>query len=409
MPITKTERNLWSAFIGEAKANRLYVPYAMKAMEEGFPEVAQVFMEVSGAETIHAMSHLKAAGEERSTVENLVAVIRGEAEEGDFMYPRMTQEAEAEGRPDASASFRLAGERERHHLAAFQAALDDLLERRPDLKPLAAQAAAPMKRPDSTAEAQRPVSSTLPPGAVNERALKEVLGEKERIITLQRLREVMFGAQDGLVSTVAIVSSVALATGQNSIVIIAGATSALAGMVSMAAGSYLGSRAEQEVHISELELEAREIAEHPAEEMAELIEIYQREGLSYDEAIALAERVGSDRDLWLKTLAEKELGISAEPLVSPWKDSLTMGLSFILGAIFPVSLYFVMPARTAVLPSIIVTLVTLFLVGVAKGSFLKRQPLRSGLEVVAVGTVSALVGYLIGSVLPGLLGIESVG
>ena len=143
MPITKTERNLWSAFIGEAKANRLYVAYAMKAMEEGFPEVAQVFMEVSGAETIHAVSHLKAAGEVRSTVENLVAVIRGEAEEGDFMYPRMTQEAEQEGRPDAAASFRLAGERERHHLVAFQAALDDLLERRPDLKPLAAQAAAP--------------------------------------------------------------------------------------------------------------------------------------------------------------------------------------------------------------------------------------------------------------------------
>ena len=244
---------------------------------------------------------------------------------------------------------------------------------------------------------------------MNERALKEVLGEKERISTLQRLREVMFGAQDGLVSTVAVVSSVAVATGQNSIVIIAGATSALAGMVSMAAGSYLGSRAEQEVHVSELEMEAREIAEHPAEEMAELIEIYQREGLSYDEAIALAERVGSDRDLWLKTLAEKELGISAEPLVSPWKDSLTMGLSFILGAIFPMSLYFVMPARTAVLPSIIVTLVTLFLVGVAKGSFLQRQPLRSGLEVVAVGTISALVGYLIGAVLPGLLGVESVG
>ncbi len=409
MPISRTERNLWSAFIGEAKANRLYVAYAMKAMEEGFPEVAQVFMEVSGAETIHAISHLKAAGEVRSTVENLVAVIRGEAEEGNFVYPRMTKEAEEEGRPDASASFRLAGERERHHLVAFQAALDDLLERRPDLKPLAAQAAAPMKRPGSTAEAQRPVSSILPQGAVNERALKEVLGEKERISNLQRLREVMFGAQDGLVSTVAVASSVALATGDSGIVIIAGATSSLAGMVSMAAGSYLGSRAEVEVHISELEFEAREIEDHPAEELAELIEIYQREGMSFNEAVDLAERVSADKGLWLRTLAEKELGLSAEPLGSPLKDSMTMGVSFIAGAIFPMLLYFFIDARTAVLPSILLTLTTLFVVGTAKGKILKRSPLRSGLEVVGVGTMSAAIGYVIGTLLPGLVGINVSG
>lgn len=50
MPITRTERNLWSAFIDEAKANRMYEAFAIKAMEEGYPEVAEVFMEASGSE-----------------------------------------------------------------------------------------------------------------------------------------------------------------------------------------------------------------------------------------------------------------------------------------------------------------------------------------------------------------------
>ncbi|MBI2885686.1 MAG: VIT1/CCC1 transporter family protein [Chloroflexi bacterium] len=400
MPVSKTDLNLWSAFIGEAKANRLYVAYAMKAMEEGLPEVAQIFMEVSGAETIHAVSHLRAAGEVRSTVENLVAVIRDEAMETDTMYPRMAQEADAEGRPEAAASFRLAGEREGHHLEAFQQALQGLLERRPDLRPLAARAALP---PTAMPPAERGAPVAAP--ELGERAVQEVLGEKQRISTLQRLREVMFGAQDGLVSTVAVVSSVALATGDNGVVFIAGATSGLAGMVSMAAGSYLGSRAEQEVQLSELEIEAREIAEHPAEELAELVEIYQREGMGRDEAIGLAERVASDRQLMLKTMAEKELGVTPEPLLSPWKDSLTMGLSFISGAVFPMLPYGFLPARAAVVPAIVLTLFVLFLVGVGKGMVLHRPSLRSGLEVVAVGTASAALGYVIGSMLPSLLGI----
>ena len=49
MDMTRTERNLWSAFLGEAKANRLYTAYALKALDEGLPEVAQVFMEAAGA------------------------------------------------------------------------------------------------------------------------------------------------------------------------------------------------------------------------------------------------------------------------------------------------------------------------------------------------------------------------
>lgn len=391
MPVSRTDRNLWSAFIDEAKANRLYHSYAQKAREEGLDGVAALFEEASAAESVHAVALLQVAGEVRGTVDNLMTLIRGEAEEIDVIYPRRIKEAESEGRPDAAASFKRAWEDERRHLKALEVALEDLLTKRPDLRPLAVEARHASPLPTDTALAS------------------EMLKEKERVSTLQRLREVVFGAQDGLVSTVAVASSVAVATGESGIVIIAGATSALAGMVSMAAGSYLGSRAEQDVHRSELAIEEREIAEHPAEEMAELIAVYRHEGMSYDSAVEMAERIAADHQVWLSTMAEKELGLSSSPMVNPIKDSLTMGASFILGAVFPILPYLFLSASAALVPSAVVTLVVLFLAGIAKGVMLKRPPVLAGLEIAGVGLFSGVLGYLLGSLLPAILGIAPSG
>ena len=122
----RTQRNLWSAFLGEAKANRLYVAYALKALDEGHPEVAQAFMEAAGAETIHALSHLKAMAEVKSSLENLKAVTEGEAYEFETMYPRMIADALNDARQDAADSFRQALQGEKHHLAIFLQALADL-------------------------------------------------------------------------------------------------------------------------------------------------------------------------------------------------------------------------------------------------------------------------------------------
>jgi len=79
--LTRTEKNLWNAIVGEAMAYLKYNAYAHKALEEGYPEVAQVFQEVAGAETIHGMSHLRVAGEIESTVQNLETVTIGETKE----------------------------------------------------------------------------------------------------------------------------------------------------------------------------------------------------------------------------------------------------------------------------------------------------------------------------------------
>src|SRR4249920_3843936 len=109
---SKTEANLQVALAGEADANRRYLAYGIQALNEGRPEIAQLFFEAAGAETIHALNHLRTMGAIGSTRANLEQAATGEMLEIDVVLPRMIREAEEDGRADAAASFQLALERE---------------------------------------------------------------------------------------------------------------------------------------------------------------------------------------------------------------------------------------------------------------------------------------------------------
>lgn len=404
--LTKTERNLWNAIVGEAMAYLKYNAFAHKALEEGYPEVAQVFQEVAGAETIHGMNHLRVAGEIRSTIDNLRIVTKGETKEFSFMYPRMIRDAQDEDRQDAVSSFALALEREKHHLEVFTQALKQL-EIRQTTSGIEASEIQLNKQEstDPTNSLRDNTTSTQMPTLTSETyiaATREVDKERFRVANLGRLKEVVFGAQDGILSTVALVTAVAVGVGASgtSTVLVAGLAAALAGMISMATGAYLGSRAEQDVQRSEIAREAQELEENPAEELAELVVIFQREGKSFAEAQALAEEISQDKDLWLNTLVEKELGISAEETTNPIKDGLVMGASFIIAALIPILPYFFFRGPLAITISIIGALTGLFILGMGKGRLVQRSPLLQGLEILVIGAVSAGLGFILGDLIP---------
>src|SRR6266545_4047445 len=189
MAASKTDANLQVALAGEADANRRYLAYGIQSMNEGRPDIAQLFFEAAGAETVHALSHLRTLGAIGSTRENLVQAATGEAEEIDVTYPRMIREAEQEGRLDAAASFRLALDRERHHRDMFRRALETYdgqpqREAQPTTSRSASAAARPPVIPTSAVAGQR-------------RAGQELQTEPERIERLSAIRELVFGAQDG--------------------------------------------------------------------------------------------------------------------------------------------------------------------------------------------------------------------
>jgi VIT1/CCC1 family predicted Fe2+/Mn2+ transporter/rubrerythrin len=399
--LTKTDRNLWNAIVAEALAYLKYNAYAHKALEEGYSEVAQVFQEVADAETIHGLNHLRVSGDIGTTIENLRTVTIGEAKEFSTIYPRMIQAALDEGRADAIESFTLALESEHHHLEVFNQALEQLEAQQPLPKEPPAPSAQPAAETDQNAV--EVVNIAGPNLETYVSAAMEIDRERWRVASLGRLREVVFGAQDGILSTLALVTSVAVAVDHTSIVLVAGLAGALAGMISMATGAYLGSRAEQDVQRAEIEREAKELESKPAEELAELTVIFQREGRSYAEARHMADEIAQDKDLWLRTLVEKELGISPHDTSSPVKDGLVMGLSFILAAFVPIVPHMVLNGGTAIGVAVAVSLLGLFVLGVGKGRLVQRSPFFQGLEILGIGAVSAAIGFALGDGIPRLV------
>ena len=169
----------------------------------------------------------------------------------------------------------------------------------------------------------------------------------------------------------------------------------------MGSGSYLGSKGQRDVYWAEIEKEARELEENPAEELAELVFIYHQQGLSYRQAREMADHISSDKDLWLRTLVEKELGINPDLLQSPVKDGLTMAGAFIAGAAVPLVPYLLAAADVidrgpAIVASIVAALTGLFLIGLGKGRLIQKSPLLQGLEVLGIGAAASGIGYLLG-------------
>lgn len=124
--MSKTAQNLQEAFAGESQANRTYLAFARKAEEEGHAQVAKLFRAAAEAETVHALSHLRELGRVKGTKENLGQAIGGETHEFQSMYPKMIDEAKAEGEKGALRSFNFANEVEKIHAQLYHKALNEL-------------------------------------------------------------------------------------------------------------------------------------------------------------------------------------------------------------------------------------------------------------------------------------------
>ena len=125
----KTQRNLYEAFVGEAKAHRRLLAFARKAEEGGYPQVAKLFRAISAAEGVHADNHLRLLGETvvRDTQANLDFSFETEKTVNGVYYPQFIREAEEEGNRAAALSFSQARDVEEGHARLYEKALRHLL------------------------------------------------------------------------------------------------------------------------------------------------------------------------------------------------------------------------------------------------------------------------------------------
>ena len=231
-----------------------------------------------------------------------------------------------------------------------------------------------------------------------------LFAEKERIAGRGRIRQFMFGSLDGLLVPLGVVSGVAGGTSNSKIVVVAGVAEAFAGALSMAAGEYLSGKAETQVQAAAVHSEEEEIVAIPDIERLEIELLFEREGLSADDARLVADKVTTSHRSWVNTMVEKELGLSAEPEGNAFKDSLSMGASYLLASLVPLGPYLFLSVRPAFVLSVALTIVALFVIGLVKGRLAEMSIWRSVLEVVVIGVASAAGGFLLGTLVPHLIG-----
>lgn len=222
------------------------------------------------------------------------------------------------------------------------------------------------------------------------------------------IREVVFGMNDGLITTLCFLAGVSSAIAHAGVIVLAGLAEMVAGALSMALGAYLSTKAQREFFEKEIARERREIEEIPDHEREEVEEIYRSRGFTEEEVTILTRRVIADKERWLHFMLREELGLIEETFDNPVESGAIMGVSFVIGALPPLLPYFFLPPTTALPVTIGVSILTLFGLGIGKTRVTKTRWLRSGLEVVLLGVVAAALGYGLGEVASYLLSIPNV-
>ena len=211
-----------------------------------------------------------------------------------------------------------------------------------------------------------------------------------------RLAEVILGGQDGLVNVLGVILGVAAATQDARIVIAAGLAATFAESISMGAVAYTSTLANDDLYLSEREREYRHIHLAPDVEIEEIRDIYRQKGFEGETLEKIVEVITSNPDVWVNVMMSEELRLTPPQKTNAFRSALIVGLSALAGSLIPLVPFFFWTISLSIGLSIVIAALTLFVVGVYKARVTVGKPLRSGIEMAVIGTISALAGYVVG-------------
>ena len=165
--------------------------------------------------------------------------------------------------------------------------------------------------------------------------------KKINTVILAFLREIIFGLEDGLVSTLGAITGIAGATSNQPLVIISGFVVVAVESLSMAAGTYLSNKSETEAN---------------------------------------------------NAINHQKQKIGSQPI----KDGIFMGISYIIGGSLAMVSYFILPLPQAMIGAVVTVVITLLIIGYLKGKLTQTKPVKSAIEMATVSLLAALLGYTIG-------------
>jgi vacuolar iron transporter family protein len=185
-----------------------------------------------------------------------------------------------------------------------------------------------------------------------------------------------------------------------SIVVIAGILTIVAGAASMALGNYLGVKSQKEHYEAMERVERWEMKHKPDVEREEIREIYTNMGFDRQSVETLTKKVTSDNELWLKVMMRDELGLSEESNERPMLAGIIMGAFFLMGGVPPLLPYiFVTPLSRALIMSVIISLIIMSFIGVIRWVLNKGSLSSKVSETVMIGIIAAGVGFIAGEII----------
>ena len=210
------------------------------------------------------------------------------------------------------------------------------------------------------------------------------------------LRAAVFGAMDGLVTNVTLVSGVSGGNASNHFVVLTGLVGLVGGAFSMAAGEWTSVQSQNEATRNELEMERIELERSPKAEENELVDAWVARGLPEQLAREVARTVALDPVQALRVHAQEELGVDPDKLPSPWQAAGSSFLSFAVGAFIPLA-PFLVGGGHALAVAFVLAALGLFTAGGLVSRFTGRTVVFSGTRQLLFGAVTAAVTYGIGA------------
>ena len=210
------------------------------------------------------------------------------------------------------------------------------------------------------------------------------------------LSDVILGGQDGLVNVLGVILGVAAATSDSRIVIAAGMAATFAESISMGAVAYTSQLAENDLYHSEREREYRHIHLAPDVEVEEIRGIYRNKGFDGETLDKIVEVITANPDVWVNVMMAEEFQLTPPEKSQALRSALLVGFSALVGSLIPMFPFFFLNVTVSIWIAVLIAALTLFVVGVYTARVTVGKPIRSGLEMAVIGTVSALAGYVVG-------------
>jgi VIT1/CCC1 family predicted Fe2+/Mn2+ transporter len=210
----------------------------------------------------------------------------------------------------------------------------------------------------------------------------------------EMVRDIVIGMSDGLTVPFALAAGLSGIAHSTAIVITGGLAEIAAGSIAMGLGGYLAARSDVEHYANERENERREVEVIPAKEKEEVEEVLLAYGLEKAQSKLVADALSKRPEAWIDFMMRFELGLEKPDPKRALKSALTIGLSYIIGGLVPLAPYMLISnAGSALLFSVIFTLLALLIFGYVKGRFTGGQPIRSALQTALIGGLAAAAAF----------------